>query len=413
MNVAIIGSGGREHAIYWKLSQSLPETHIFVIPGNGGIFNSVPLNVNDFNSIKEFCEKEDIELIIVGPEDPLANGIADYFSDTNIKVFGPSKKASVLESSKIKAKKFMSKYGVTTAPFWIIERVKDSARIIDDLKGQLVVKYDGLAGGKGVYVCSSIKEANQAVDELIQKYGENVKFLIEEKLNGSEMSIIGFTDGKSIKLLSPSQDHKQLKENDKGPNTGGMGAYCPVTFCNENIMKAITKNVVEPTLRGIQAEGYDYKGIIYFGLMITDNTPYVLEYNIRLGDPETEVVLPAMKSNLLNLILSCFDGSLNDSNIEFNDGYFVDVVLVSGGYPKKYKKGYEIKGLKKLNKDTLVFHAGTQSEEGQLLTAGGRVLNIVVNEDTLIDAINKVYSECKKIHFKDIYYRKDIGKRNL
>lgn len=413
MKVAIIGSGGREHAVYHKLAQSLSEDKIFVIPGNGGIFNSVPLDINDFDAIKNFCEKENIKLIIVGPEAPLAKGIVDYFTNSDIKVFGPSKEASVLESSKIKAKKFMSKHGVATANFWVLDKAEDSRQIINELKGQLVVKYDGLAGGKGVYVCSSVQEANQAVDELISKYGNNAKFLIEEKLTGSEMSIIGFTDGKDIRLLSPSQDHKQLNEGDKGPNTGGMGAYCPVSFCDNGMMNTIKKHIVEPTLKGIRAEGYNYKGIIYFGLMIMEKSPYVLEYNIRLGDPEAEVILPALKSDLLDLIWSCFDGTLCDYKIEFNDGYFIDVVLVSGGYPKDYKKGYKITGLDKLDKDTMLFHAGTNTKDGHLISSGGRVLNVVVKDDSLIKAIDKVYTECKKIHFTNMYYRKDIGKRNI
>ncbi len=413
MKIAIIGSGGREHAIYHKVVQSVSEDDVFALPGNGGIKNSVNIGVSDFAQIKSFCDDKHIETIIVGPEVPLAEGITDYFKDTSINVFGPSKAAAVLESSKIYAKKFMKTYGVSTANYWTFNNIAESRETVDKLNGNLVIKYDGLAAGKGVYVCSSKEETKTALEEMSNKYGDDVKYLIEEKLTGKEMSIIGITDGKSIKLLTPSQDHKQLNEGDKGPNTGGMGAYCPASFISDELSEKITSKIVNPTLKGIQSEGFNYKGFIYFGLMIVSGEPYLLEYNIRSGDPETEVILPALDSDLLDLVQSCFDGTLGQKQVKFKPGYYVDVVLVSGGYPYSYGKGYEISGLDALDKDTIVFHAGTSVKDGKLVTSGGRVLNIVVNGDSLSDAIDKAYRECNKISFRDMYCRKDIGKRDL
>jgi phosphoribosylamine--glycine ligase len=412
MNIAVIGSGGREHAIVWKLNQSELAEKVYVIPGNGGTKKNVPIGVNDFDGIKNFCESEKIKLIIVGPEDPLVGGIVDYFSDTSIKVFGPDKKAAQLEGSKIFAKNFMKKYGVATGDFEQFNNINSAMKFIEKVKGNCVIKYDGLAAGKGVYVCSSIREAEEALLDLKQKYGEEVQLLIEEKLIGSELSILAFTDGENYQILLPSQDHKQLLDGDKGPNTGGMGAFCPVPFYTDEIKNRIEKETIIQTIKGIKEESFNYKGVIYLGLMITKSGPKVLEYNVRLGDPETEVVLPAFKGDLLELVLSCFDGSLKDFQMEFNDGYFVDVVLTSEGYPKAYKKGIEISGLKKVSDETLVFHAGTKKTNGKIITNGGRVLNIVVNQKTLGKAIDKVYNECELIKFEGKYYRGDIGTRN-
>ncbi len=412
MKIAVIGSGGREHAIAWKLNQSELAEKVFVIPGNGGTENNVPIYVNDFDEIKKFCKLEKIELIIVGPEDPLVNGIVDYFSDTSIKVFGPDKAAAQLEGSKISAKKFMKKYGVSTGDFEEFNKINSAMKFIKKIKGNCVIKYDGLAAGKGVYVCSTIKEAEDALIELKEKYGEDVHLLVEEKLIGSELSILAFTDGENYQVLLPSQDHKQLLDGDKGPNTGGMGAFCPVPFYTEDLKKLIEEEIIKPTIAGLKKENFNYKGVIYFGLMITKSGPKVLEYNVRLGDPETEVVLPAFKGDLLELVLSCFDGTLKDFKIEFNDGYFVDVVLASGGYPKAYQKGYEITGLEDVSDETLIFHAGTKKTNSKIITNGGRVLNIIVNRKTLEKAIDKVYNECELIKFEGKYYRGDIGTRN-
>ena len=434
MNIAVIGSGGREHAIAWKLSQSKLADQVFVLPGNGGTKNNVDVDINDFEAILNLCRHRTIELIFVGPEDPLAAGIVDYFADTPVKVFGPDKAGAQLEGSKIFAKKFMQKYEVATADFWEfgkkdislapcnIERSRntsenlsfdsaqdDSVKIVKKLNGNCVIKYDGLAAGKGVFVCSNENEALEALDAIHSKYGEDASYLIEEKLIGDELSILAFTDGENYQILLPSQDHKQLLDGDKGPNTGGMGAFCPVPFYNDKLKNQINNDIIKPTMKGINAEGFNYKGVVYFGLMITKNGPKLLEYNVRLGDPETEVVLPAMKSDLVELLISCFDGSLKDYKMEFNEGFFVDVVLVSGGYPAAYKKGFHICGIKEDQK--LIFHAGTKKENDRFLTNGGRVLNVVAHGNMLDEAINKAYECVNDFYFEDMFFRKDIGKR--
>ncbi len=426
MNIAVIGSGGREHAIAWKLSQSKSAQKVFVLPGNGGTKNNVNIDVNDFEAILNLCKHRTIELIVVGPEDPLAEGIVDYFADTPVKVFGPDKAGAKLEGSKIYAKRFMKKYGVVTGDYrefggicqseYFPEKIgtQDNIAINDTIvkmNGDCVIKYDGLAAGKGVFVCSTQEEAFAALEDIRQKYGVEASYLIEEKLEGSELSILAFTDGNDYKLLLPSQDHKQLLDGDKGPNTGGMGAFCPVPFYTEELKKRIENDIIKPTMNGIKAEGFNFKGVVYFGLMITKEGPKLLEYNVRLGDPETEVVLPALKSDLLQLVLSCFDGTLKDFKMEFNDGFFVDIVLASGGYPKAYKKGIPICGLEEAKE--LVFHAGTKKERDKFLTNGGRVLNIVACGNTLEKAIENAYKKVKLFYFDNMFYRKNIGKRNF
>jgi phosphoribosylamine--glycine ligase len=407
MRIAVLGSGGREHAIAWKLQQNADK--VFCLPGNGGTTNNVDIDPNDFKAVKEFCCKEEIEIIFVGPEAPLAKGIVDYFAEYDIMVLGPDKEAAKLESSKIFAKKFMQKYNVATANFQTAGCRQEAIKIIENMNGNCVLKYDGLAGGKGVYVCSNMEEATQAVAELYEKYGADANLLIEEKLEGKELSLLAFTDGRSYQLLLPSQDHKQLLEGDKGPNTGGMGAFCPVPFYNEELKKQIEQTIIEPTMQGIQQENFNYHGVLYFGLMITANGPKVLEYNVRLGDPETEVVLPALKSDLKELVLACFDGSLADFEMEFSDRYYVDVVLVSGGYPQAYQKGKRISGL--TGEEDLVFHAGTKFVDNGWVTSGGRVLNVVDSGETLAQAIQNTYKKLQKYSFENMYYRKDIGSR--
>ncbi|OWY18987.1 phosphoribosylamine--glycine ligase [Sphingobacteriales bacterium UPWRP_1] len=419
MKIAILGSGGREHALAWKFAQSVPEKNVYVIPGNGGTGNNAPIDSTDFDAIKAFCRYEGIELIFVGPELPLVKGITDYFEGSGIKVFGPSKRAARLEGSKITAKKFMKHYGVSTGNFWLFNSLAQAYKLIEDLNGNLVIKYDGLAGGKGVYVCSSVEEAKEALEELNTEYRyseseEFLDFLIEEKLIGYEISIIGFTDGRHIQLLHPSQDHKQLLNNDKGPNTGGMGAYCPLPFYTPHLHAQIMEQVVNPTLKGLQAEKVSYQGVIYFGLMITNEGPKLLEYNVRFGDPETEVLLPSLQSDLLQLVLACFDGTLPAHTPQFNPGFYIDVVLAAKGYPKVYEKNNPIQGISDAQDSALVFHAGTKkTDDGTLLTNGGRVLNVVGNGSTLHQAIENAYAACSKIYFKDCYYRTDIGKRSL
>ncbi len=408
--IAIIGSGGREHALAWKFANSLGQENVFTLPGNGGIYNSFSIDISDFNAIKDFCLSKDISMIFVGPEQALSDGIVDYFKDTGIRVLGPSRKAAQLESSKIFAKEFMQKHGVSTADFKVFHHIEDAFPIIKEKKGDLVIKFDGLAGGKGVFVCSNEREAIEALEKLKEKYGENVDFLIEDKISGDEISIIGFTDGKSIKTLQISQDHKQVFEKDKGPNTGGMGAYSPIRI-DESLQKEIEKNIIQPTLKGIKAERFNYHGVIYFGIMVKEGKAYLLEYNVRFGDPETQVLLPALKTDLYEISKACVEESLDKIDFAFKDGYFADVVLVSGGYPGKYETGKIIKGLDEIEEDVLIFHAGTTKENEKLFTSGGRVLNIVAQGATLEKALEKAYRNIDKISFEGMYYRKDIGQR--
>ncbi len=417
--VAIIGSGGREHAIAWKFASSIGAENVYLLPGNGGThaYQNIPIDINDFEAIKTCCEANGIDLIFVGPEVPLVNGIVNFFKGSSIQVFGPSAEAARLEGSKRFSKDFMQRYGVATAHMWQTNTLAEARSVIQEQAGKLVLKYDGLAAGKGVYVCRNIAEAEQALEEMCEKFGEDAAFLMEELLEGPEISIIGFTDGKDIQLLHPSQDHKQLLEGDQGPNTGGMGAFCPLPFFTPEMRAGVHEEIVAPTLKGIQAEGMDYRGVVYFGLIWTDNGPKLLEYNCRFGDPETEVLLPALKSDLYELTTACLNGTLSDFQLEMEEGYFVDVVLASGGYPKSYPKGYPISGIDAaeadVDGDVLVFHAGTKRDEaGVLVTNGGRVLNVVGHANTLEAAIAKAYAGVDKIHFTDSYHRKDIGQRS-
>ncbi len=410
VNIAVIGSGGREHALCWKLSQSRHAKKVYALPGNGGIPNSVHISVNNFEGIEKFCSDNSISLIVVGPEVPLAEGIADYFRDTHINVFGPEMAAAALEGSKAFAKDFMRRYNVATASYNEVVARATAVDVINTMDG-CVIKYDGLAAGKGVYVCNNRREALDALDDIKTIYGSDARLVIEELLAGDEISIIGITDGSSIQLLSPSQDHKQAYDGDTGPNTGGMGAFTPVSFADEKLMNEIQKDIIGPTMKGLRNEPFTFIGVVYFGIMVTANGPKLLEYNVRFGDPETEVILPALKSDLLEIILSCFNGTLSEQKLEFEQGFFVDLVLASGGYPGPYEKGKVITGMDTVSGDVMVFHAGTKKRDDDIVTAGGRVLNVVASAGSLDDAIQKVYREADKIHFDQKYNRTDIGKR--
>jgi phosphoribosylamine--glycine ligase len=413
MKIAIIGSGGREHAIAWKLAQNAGWENIYVLPGNAGIPRSFSANINDFEALEQYCRENSIGLIVVGPEQPLANGIVDYFRKTDIKILGPSKDAAIMEGSKIFAKEFMRRHGVATSDFEVFSNVPSALPYIHSKNGDCVIKYDGLAAGKGVFVCNNIEEADAAMTEFRETYGEEANFIVEDKIVGDEISIIGLTDGKTIRLLPPAQDHKQVYDNDLGPNTGGMGAFCPAPFYTEKLAAEIDQLIIQPTLRGIQKDGLDYKGFLYFGVMMDANGPKLLEYNARLGDPETEVLLPALNANLVEAVLAALNGSLDDIDWSWNPEFFVDVVLTSGGYPKSFPKGFAIKGLNDVDKDTLLFYAGVKSNGEDLLTDGGRVINVVCKGATLEEAIENAYQNCNKICFEGMHYRKDIGKRIL
>lgn len=407
MKIALIGSGAREHAIAWKLAEHHDSDAIYCLPGNGGIANSVKIDVKDHAALKAFFKEKEIEVVIVGPEEPLADGLVDELEGLGMHVFGPKKQAAILESSKIKAKQFMLRNQVATAPFWVFECMNDAERIIEDLNGQLVIKYDGLAAGKGVSVCDSIAEAHAALDSLRARYGEKSAFIIEKKLKGPEVSIVAITDGKTVRLLPASRDHKRALDDDKGPNTGGMGAICPVEVDIESINKAI----IQPTIKGLESEGIPYCGFLYFGVMMTKEGPKLLEYNVRLGDPEAEVILPILKTDLLELVLAACKGCLEETKMELNSGVCVGVSLASEGYPGRYSVGYDIHGLEDLNSDTILFHAGTRQVKERLVTYGGRVLNVVCHGATQDEAAAKVYAECEKISFKGVTYRKDIGRQ--
>ena len=406
-NIAVIGSGGREHAIAWKLAQERGQESIFVLPGNAGIPNSHPIDASDFGAVQSFCIKNKINRIFVGPEQQLADGIVDYFKGSEILVLGPDAASAKLESSKIFAKEFMKQYGVATANFRKFNHIPDAQKYIQTKTNGMVIKLDGLAGGKGVFVCDSVTEGLEALQVLSEKYGE-VDFIIEDKIVGDEISIIGFTDGQNIQLLQSSQDHKQLLDGDQGPNTGGMGAFCPVPEWNESLAQDIRQRIIDPTLKGIQAEGMNYRGIIYFGIMVSKEGSFLLEYNVRLGDPETEVLLPSLKTGLTDLMEASLTDGLDRMELEFEDGFFVDVVLASGGYPGEYVKGLPI-SIKK--DDSLIFKAGVALEQGQLVTYGGRVLNIVAHGSHLAQAIQKAYKSIQDVHFDGMYFRKDIGQR--
>jgi phosphoribosylamine--glycine ligase len=411
VKVAVIGSGGREHALAWSLTRHAHGPEVFVIPGNGGTGNNVLLDVMDFPALEHFCSEQGVELLVVGPEAPLAAGLADHFQGSRVKVFGPGKDAARLESSKVWAKRFMQRHGVATAAFETFESLDAARGMIAEHQGDVVIKYDGLAGGKGVFVCRTPAEAEAALAAIAQRWGASAPVVVEERLEGNEISILGFTDGKSIRLLPPSQDHKQLLDGDEGPNTGGMGAFCPVPQFGPELLARVEESVIAPTLRGLQEEGIPYVGVLYFGLMITPQGPRLLEYNVRLGDPEAEVVLPAFAGNLLDLILACLDGTLERFEMCFHPGYFVDVVLTSAGYPGEYGKGYPIRGLDSLPGDVLVFHAGTRWDGDELVTAGGRVLNVVARGAELETAIERAYAACAEIEFQGKTHRSDIGRR--
>ncbi len=411
----LLGSGAREHALAWKLRHD--GATVFVAPGNAGIPGSQSeLSATDFPALEAFCKTHEIRLIVVGPEAPLAAGVADYFAGSEIRVFGPTRAAARLESSKVFSKDFMRRHGVATAEAWVFERhqAADAQAKITELNGEVVVKYDGLAAGKGVYVCASVAEAEAAVTELLSLHEGDFCFLLEEKLTGPEVSLMGLTDGHTLRLLASSQDHKQLLAHDEGPNTGGMGAYCPVEFLTDDWQAAIERDIIGPTLRGLQAEPFDFLGFLYFGVMLTPRGPKLLEYNVRLGDPEAEVILPALASSLLALIKAALVGRLAEPEVRQRPGAFVGVVLASGGYPAAgFPTGFPISGEKQLSPGTLAFAGGVQAGDapGALRTAGGRVGVVVAHGPDLAEAMRRVYEEVEKVDFEGKYVRSDIGQR--
>ena len=412
MKAGVIGSGGREHALAWKLAQDLGQTNVFCLPGNGGTPNNLSLDPADREALVAACRELGIGLLVVGPEGPLAEGIVDDLAGSGIAVLGPGRAAARLESSKLWAKQFMLRHGVATAPASVHRAPDLAAGRIRELGGRLVVKYDGLAAGKGVFVAGDEAEAAAAVSAVAERYGPGATYLIEERLSGPELSLLAFTDGRAVALLPTSQDHKQVGDGDRGPNTGGMGAFCPVPAVDDALLGTISREIVDPTLAGLAAEGLDYRGVLYFGVMVTAAGPRLLEYNVRMGDPETEAVLPALSSGLLDLILACLDGTVGRQRPVFRPGHFVDVVLASGGYPGEYRKGLPISGLEAAEEECLVFHSGTRRrDDGTLVTSGGRVLNVVGAGAGLDEAIAAAYRGVEQVSFEGMFCRTDIGRR--
>jgi phosphoribosylamine--glycine ligase len=418
MRVLVIGSGGREHAIVWKVAQSKKVKKIFSAPGNAGISSlakCVDIDSNDIISLAKFAKKEKIDLTIVGPEAPLAKGIVGEFQKNGLRIIGPSMVAAQLESSKSFAKEFMQKFNIPTANYKVFDDATIAKEFIKLRGAPVVVKADGLAGGKGVIIANTIQEGIDAIDRIMinKEFGEDAgrKVVIEEKLEGKEASVFAFTDGTHILPLTPAQDYKKLLDEDKGPNTGGMGSYSPVPFITEEIYQEIVDKILVPTVHGMASIGRKYKGILYAGLMITKEGPKVLEFNVRFGDPETQVILPRLENDIIEVFEAIIDEKLDRIKLHWRNKHAVCVILASGGYPFSYSKGKLISGLPETSKisDLLIFHAGTYEVDGKIITFGGRVLGVTGLGNTLKEAIIKAYQGVNKIKFEGMQYRKDIG----
>lgn len=418
MNVLLIGSGGREHALAWKISQSPLLKKFYALPGNPGIAEFAEcvekISAEDNSAVVEFAQSKKIDLVVVGPEAPLVNGLVDALEKVGIKSFGCNAEAAQLEGSKIFAKQLMKKYSIPTAKFEVFDNLDDAKNYIRSQGAPIVVKADGLAAGKGVIVAQSLEEALNAVDEMKNFGAAGNKIVVEEFMGGEEASILAFTDGKIIVPMIPAQDHKRVGDGDDGPNTGGMGAYAPAPVVNSEVARRVEEKILKPILSALNSEGIVYRGCIYAGLMISGGEPKVVEFNARFGDPETQVVLPLLESDLLEIMLACAEGNLSEKKILWSSGSAVCVVLTSGGYPKNYKKNFPIDGIKSAeNLGAKVFHAGTKKVDGKILTSGGRVLGVTVTAPNIREAVKKVYSCVDQIHFEDMHFRKDIAAKAL
>lgn len=416
MKILIVGSGGREHALVWKISQSKRVSKIFAAPGNPGMNNlaeSVDIKPSNIIELADFAQEAKIDLTVIGPEQPLALGIVDEFNSRNLKIFGPTQKAAMIETSKSFAKEFMRKNNIPTPAFKIINSAVDALEYFRTAKFPLVIKADGLAAGKGVYICHKIEEAEDGIKEIMLdgkfgKAGERV--VIEEFLDGQEMSFMVVCDGKRILPLATSMDYKKALENNKGPNTGGMGAISPAPLISQDLFNTIMKSIIEPTVSGLKFENKKYKGVLYAGLMITREGPKVLEFNARFGDPETQVVLMRLKSDLVDILEGSADENLFDVSAEWDENVSGCVVLAVKGYPNKFVKGQKIQGLERAKAMGLeIFHAGTAQIKDDLVTSGGRVLNICAAAPTLKEAMDKIYDGISFIAFEDMFFRRDIG----
>jgi len=416
VNVLVVGSGGREHALSWKLSQSPKVDTVFTAPGNGGTENNVPINVDDLDGLADFAQKNYC-FTVVGPEAPLAAGIVDKFNQLNLKVFGPSKLAAQLESSKIWAKNFMKRNDIPSTRFEIFDDAQKAQDYVESLDYNVVVKADGLAAGKGVIVCNSNEEAFSAIQIILVKktFGDaGNRIIIEERIDGIEASYIALSDGEIAIPMATSQDHKRIFDNDKGPNTGGMGAYSPTSIIDDELAKKIQEKIIDKTIHAMKSEGISFKGFLYAGIMIKNNEPYVLEYNVRMGDPECQPITMRMDFDLYDYFVACTDGELSSMPLtSWKNQSAVCVVLASEGYPESYSKNEEISGLDLIPNEVYVFHAGTKKVDGTILSNGGRVLGVTALGDSLDSAITNAYAAVEKISWPHKYYRKDIGKKGL
>ena len=420
MRILVIGSGGREHALVWKIAQSKLADKIFCAPGNGGISQQaecLDIKAEDIRGLIDFTRKEKIDLTVVGPEAPLATGIVDEFINYKLRIFGPNKKAAQLEASKVFAKELMAKYKVPTADFKIFDNSDEAKKYIDKKGAPCVVKTDGLAQGKGVIIAKTLDEAKQAVTSIMQDriFGDSGnRVIVEDCLEGEEASIIVITDSRQVIPLASSQDHKRVFDNDEGGNTGGMGAYSPAPVVTGGLFQEILQKIVYRTIEGLVSEGIDYRGVLYAGVMITKDGPKTLEFNVRFGDPETQAILPRLKTDLLEVMLAITEGKFAQYQaIKWDNRACVCVVVASGGYPGEYEKGKEISGLDEAAKmkDVVVFHAGTKKAGDKILTNGGRVLGVTGLGNTIKEAIEHTYRAVDKIHFEGIHYRRDIGRK--
>ena len=416
VNVLVVGSGGREHAISWKLSQNDSVDRVFHAPGNGGTLNNIQIPVDNLDELAKFASENDC-FTVVGPEAPLAMGIVDFFNEKGLKIFGPTRKAAQLEASKIWAKQFLKRNNIPTAAFEVFDNPVKAKEYVSQVGYNVVIKADGLAAGKGVIVCDSKDEAEKSIDMMLvdKKFGDaGSSIIIEERIDGIEASYIALSDGKVAIPMATSQDHKRVFDNDKGPNTGGMGAYSPTPIIDKDISQKIQEKIIDKTISALRDEGITFQGFLYAGIMLKDGEPYVLEYNVRMGDPECQPILMRMKSDLFEYLMGSVSGTLDTmSPISWKDKSAVCIVLASKGYPESYPKGDEIFGLDQMFDNGFVFHAGTKKQDVKIVTNGGRVLGVTGLGDTLESAIKHAYEITEKISWENKYLRTDIGKKGL